>query len=155
MIFIILFISAASIGGLYFYFNNKLSMTKQQLLRTSNQFNTLRSKYNNSLKTFDNITIEFCAPLIKTAITKSNVYVYIAPTTDSAILRKLEVMMEVQILDKAINKNITWFYVSLPIDSIYNCRGWINSADFNNITTNKLPVKDIPNNSPKIYPYKK
>ena len=142
MIFIVLLISIAAICGIYFYFNNKISITKQQLLRTSNQFNNLRNKYNNSMKTLDNITLEFSPPSIKTAITKSNVNIHIAPTSDSAILRKLEVMMEVQILDKAINKNITWFYVSLPIDSIYNCRGWIKSSDFNNITTNDITKKN-------------
>ena len=38
--------------------------------------------------------------------------------------------MEVKILDSAIVNNETWFYVSLPIDTPYNCRGWINKNDF-------------------------
>ena len=43
--------------------------------------------------------------------------------------------MEVKILDSAIINNKTWFYVSLPIDTPYNCRGWINKCTFNSISS--------------------
>lgn len=51
--------------------------------------------------------------------------------------------MEVKILDSAIIDNRTWFYVSLPVDTLYNCRGWINENDFSLVYSLS---KDIPSN---------
>ena len=48
-------------------------------------------------------------------------------------VKVLDIKMEVKILDSAIIDDETWFYISLPIDSAYNCRGWINKNDFSYI----------------------
>ena len=54
--------------------------------------------------------------------------------------------MEVEILDSAIINNNTWFYVNLPIDSDYNCRGWIKKNDLSFIYQQNQT-------SPSIYKY--
>lgn len=69
-------------------------------------------------------------PTASKAITNNNTTVFLAPILDSPKIRVLDIKMEVKILDSAIINNKTWFYVSLPIDSTYNCRGWINKDDF-------------------------
>lgn len=115
---------------MYFYYEKKLTIAKKRILRTSNQFNNIRNEYRNSLIKNQNINIQFLTPTTKTAITNSNTTVFLAPTTDSPKVKVLNIKMEVKILDSAIINDKTWFYVNLPIDSNYNCRGWINKDDF-------------------------
>ena len=59
------------------------------------------------------------------------------------LVKNIRYKMEVKILDSAIIDNRTWFYVSLPVDTLYNCRGWINEDDFSLVYSLS---KDIPSN---------
>ncbi|WP_294390986.1 hypothetical protein [uncultured Clostridium sp.] len=122
LIFIIIF--------MYFYYEKKLTIAKKRILRTSNQFNNIRNEYRNALTKNQNINVEFVTPTVTRAITNNNTTVFLAPIIDSPKIRVLDIKMEVKILDSAIINNKTWFYVNLPIDSTYNCRGWINKNDF-------------------------
>ena len=115
---------------MYFYYEKKLTIAKKRILRTSNQFNNIRNEYRNALTKNQNINIQFLTPTAKAAITNSNTNVFLAPITDSPKVKMLNIKMEVKILDSAIINDKTWFYVNLPIDSNYNCRGWINKDDF-------------------------
>ena len=122
LIFIIIF--------MYFYYEKKLTIAKKRILRTSNQINNIRNEYRNSLTKNQNIDIQFLTPTAKAAITNINTTVFLAPLTDSPKVKVLNIKMEVKILDSAIINDKTWFYVNLPIDSNYNCRGWITEDDF-------------------------
>ena len=102
----------------------------RRILRTSNQFNNIRNEYRSALTKNQNINVQFLTPTASKAITNNNTTVFLAPILDSPKIRVLDIKMEVKILDSAIINNKTWFYVSLPIDSTYNCRGWINKDDF-------------------------
>ena len=115
---------------MYFYYEKKLTIAKKRILRTSNQFNNIRNEYRNALTKNQNINVQFLTPTFKIAITNNNTTVFLAPIIDSPKIRVLDIKMEVKILDSAIINDKTWFYVSLPIDSNYNCRGWINKNDF-------------------------
>ena len=115
---------------MYFYYEKKLTIAKKRILRTSNQFNNIRNEYRNALTKNQNINVEFVTPTVTRAITNNNTTVFLAPIIDSPKIRVLDIKMEVKILDSAIINNKTWFYVNLPIDSNYNCRGWINKDDF-------------------------
>lgn len=129
MKYFVILILVLTIILMYFYYEKKLTIAKKRILRTSNQFNNIRNEYRSSLTKNQNISIEFVSPTIKKAITKNNITVFIAPITDSPIIKVLNVKMEVEILDSAIINNATWFYVNLPIDDNFNCRGWINKND--------------------------
>ncbi|MDZ5016618.1 hypothetical protein GNF72_15555, partial [Clostridium perfringens] len=48
----------------------------------------------------------------------------------SQLIRKINIRMEVGILDSAEVTKQIWYYVNLPIDNCMNCRGWINSKEF-------------------------
>lgn len=122
LIFIIVF--------MYFYYEKKLTIAKNRILRTSNQLNNIRNEYRSALTKNQNINIEFLTPTVTRAITNDNATVFLAPILDSPKIKVLTIKMEVKILDSAIINNKTWFYVNLPIDSNYNCRGWINKDDF-------------------------
>ena len=115
---------------MYFYYEKKLTIAKKRILRTSNQFNNIRNEYRSALTKNQNINVQFLTPTASKAITNNNTTVFLAPILDSPKIRVLDIKMEVKILDSAIINNKTWFYVSLPIDSTYNCRGWINKDDF-------------------------
>ena len=118
------------IAFMYFYYEKKLTIAKNRILRTSNQFNNIRNEYRSALTKNQNINVQFLTPTASKAIKNNNTTVFLAPILDSPKIRVLDIKMEVKILDSAIINNKTWFYVSLPIDSTYNCRGWINKDDF-------------------------
>ena len=130
---------------MYFHYEKKLDIAKKRILRTSNQFNSIRNEYRNTLTKNQNINIQFLTPTAKSAITNSNTTVFLAPITDSPKVKILNIKMEVKILDSAIINNKTWFYVNLPIDSNYNCRGWINRDDFSFIYQQSQ-------STPSVYP---
>ena len=115
---------------MYFYYEKKLTIAKNRILRTSSQFNNIRNEYRNSISKTKHLNVKFVQPSITTAIANNKSTIFLAPTTDSPQLKTLDIKMEVKILDSAIINNKTWFYVNLPIDSTYNCRGWINKNDF-------------------------
>lgn len=115
---------------MYFYYEKKLTIAKNRILRTSSQFNNIRNEYRNSISKTKHLNVKFVQPSITTAIANNKSTIFLAPTTDSPQLKTLDIKMEVKILDSAIINDTTWFYVNLPIDSNYNCRGWITKDDF-------------------------
>lgn len=129
---------------MYFYYEKKLTIAKKRILRTSNQFNNIRNEYRSAVTKNQNIDIQFLTPTAKTAITNNKAIVFLAPIVDSPKVKILDIKMEVKILDSAVIDNKTWFYVNLPIDSTYNCRGWINKDDFSFIYNQSQ-------NKPSIY----
>ena len=128
---------------MYFYYEKKLTIAKNRILRTSSQFNNIRNEYRNSISKTKHLIVKFVQPSITTAIANNKSTIFLAPTTDSPQLKTLDIKMEVKILDSAIIDNRTWFYVSLPVDTLYNCRGWINENDFSLVYSLS---KDIPSN---------
>lgn len=128
---------------MYFYYEKKLTIAKNRILRTSSQFNNIRNEYRNSISKTKHLNVKFVQPSITTAIANNKSTIFLAPTTYSPQLKTLDIKMEVKILDSAIIDNRTWFYVSLPVDTLYNCRGWINENDFSLVYSLS---KDIPSN---------
>ena len=115
---------------MYFYYEKKLAIAKNRILITSIQFNNIRNEYRNSINKIKYLDVKFINPNITTAIANNKSIMFLAPTTDSPKLKILDIKMEVKILDSAIVNNKIWFYVSLPVDTLYNCHGWINEDDF-------------------------
>lgn len=140
MNYIIFLILISVIIFIYLYYEKKLAIAKKRLLRTSNQYNNIRNEYRNTLSKNKNINIKFITPPIKSAITNDKVTIFIAPINDSYKIKTLDIKMEVKILDCAIINNKTWFYVNLPVDSTYNCRGWINKDDLSLIYSQSKDV---------------
>lgn len=125
---------------MYFYYENKLTIAKDRIRRTTSQLNNLRNEYRNSIAKTKYLDVQFIRPSITTAIANTESIIFLAPTTDSPKLKTLNVKMEVKILDSAIISNETWFYVSLPVDTPYNCRGWINKNDFSFVCTTSQDI---------------
>lgn len=143
MKYIMFLILISVIIFMYLYYEKKLALAKKRLLRTSNQYNNIRNEYRSALSKNQNINIQFITPTIKSAITNSKATIFIAPINDSYQIKTLDIKMEVKILDCAIINNKTWFYVNLPVDSNYNCRGWINKNDISLVYSESKDISPI------------
>lgn len=115
------------IVGMYFYYERKITLTRKQIMLMSKQYKNNKNDLKNSF--YKNMHIEFLIPTSKKALTNNNVNIFLAPVNNSPIVNSLNIKMEVSLLDCALIDNNIWFYVSLPLDSKVNCRGWIEKKN--------------------------
>ena len=111
-------------------FDKKIAILKKQLLVANNQNTSLRVKIANYSSDREYLEIKYLMCTNNMGLINSNCNVFIAPLRSSCILNKSPVKMEVKLLDKAQIKGENWYYVSLPLDSNINSRGWVNENDF-------------------------
>lgn len=140
MKYLIFIILIAALVFTYLYFESKLALAKKQLLIASKQHSNQRSKNLYRQSSNSTFSVKFQYPSSKIGIVNSNSLLYLGPSFDSSILRKIEIKMEVQILDSAICNNKTWYYVNLPVDEDVNCRGWIKASDFSVFYSDNLNI---------------
>lgn len=129
---------------LVLYYEKKIFYYKKQLLIANNQIDRLQKKVPkiNSMKKNRGVQIKFSIPNSNMGIINENSKIYISPLESSELVQHINIKMEVKILDKAEIDNQIWYYISLPIDSNINSRGWVLQKNFscfygksNNITT--------------------
>lgn len=129
IIIVLLLILALALTILYF--DRKLVTLKQQYISLTKQYKNLREKYLKEYKLNNNILIKYSTPpTASTAITNANVSIYLAPLESCPIINTLNDKIEVTILDQAETNKEIWYYVSLPINSNINSKGWIKKCDF-------------------------
>ncbi|WP_300382413.1 hypothetical protein [Clostridium sp.] len=134
ILFILLLITSSSNVYLYFSYGKKNLLLKRQLSITLKQYDMLKSK-NKSIKDNERkldkpIEIRFSIPNYKSGIVNSNSNLFIAPLSNSNVLRNLTQTTEVSILDFSEINTDTWYYVNIPNFNNINSRGWINSKNF-------------------------
>lgn len=112
------------------YYDKKEAMLKHQLLATQNYNKNLKEQLKKYGKISDDIEIKFSIPSVTLGIIKEYSNVLLCPLDSSIIVCKQPIKMEVEIIDKAEISNTSWYYVSLPIDSNINCRGWVKEENF-------------------------
>ena len=139
MILFLFLILILMIVLIYVYYNKKISLLKNQLFLTTSQYNKLKEKYNSYCD--ENIEIKFKVPDWSSALLNINTSVFLAPSTSSPLVKKTNILMEVKLLDSAIINNSTWFYISLPMDGEYNCRGWIQDHNLTKFSANNILLK--------------
>lgn len=115
---------------LVYNYENKISLIKKQLIASQKQFLTLKSKYN-ELNTLQNTPSIIFLDLteLKGLLTKDSI-VYLYPNELAPTLQVLYMSMEVSILDKSLFNETIWYYVSLPLDTNINSRGWVKETSF-------------------------
>lgn len=143
LIFLLLILSLAYT---YFFYNRKLELLKKQLMLTTTKYSSTKNKYNNDIRSSNNISIKFVIPSYKGATLKSNSKLYISPLLTSNILNSFNSNIEIAILDCAEVNNETWFYVNTPSKDNINCRGWINSNDISIFYSNSSSINKVNNN---------
>lgn len=117
---------------LVLYYEKKLFYYKKQLLIANNQINRLQKRVPkiNSMKKNGVVHIKFSVPNSNMGIINENSNVYISPLESSELVQHININMEVKILDKAQINCENWYYISLPIDSDINSRGWVLERNF-------------------------
>lgn len=130
MKYVIFLILILCIVFIFISFDKKVAILKKQLLVANNQNTSLRAKVANYSSDRECVQIKFFMCPCNTGLINSNCNVFIAPLRSSCILNKSPVKMEVKLLDKAHVRGENWYYVSLPLDSNINSRGWVNENDF-------------------------
>lgn len=117
---------------LVLYYEKKIFYYKKQLLIANNQIDRLQKKVPkiNSMKKNRGVQIKFSIPNSNMGIINENSKIYISPLESSELVQHINIKMEVKILDKAEINNQIWYYISLPIDSNINSRGWILQENF-------------------------
>lgn len=123
-----------------FYYENKLVTLRRQLLVANSQNNNLRGKYTRATKRKEKLQIRYLQPSSSLGITKEGTSLYASPLEDSDVLQQPNIKMEVRILDKAEVFKQVWYYISLPVDTNINSRGWVKHSDFTLIYNNSKNV---------------
>lgn len=132
MKYIIFILLILVIVFLVLYYERKLFSCRKQLLIANNQINSLKQrvpKINSGSKN-KKFEIKFSAPNSNMGIIKENSNIYISPLESSELVQHINIKMEVKILDKAEINSEHWYYISLPMDSNINSRGWIPQKSF-------------------------
>lgn len=140
IIIILLLILALALTILYF--DRKLIASKQQYISLTKQYKNLREKYLKEYKSINNILVKYNTPTTSTAITNANVSIYLAPLESCPIINTLNDKVQVTILDQAETNMEIWYYVSLPINTNINSKGWMKKCDFSLILN---PSSDLVN----------
>ncbi|GAA0078938.1 hypothetical protein UT300005_33170 [Clostridium sp. CTA-5] len=128
-------------GGVFFLissYEQKLSNLHHQLVISKNQLSKLQKEYKNLTSFKKDFSIKFLNVDKHSGIVAKDSLLYLSPTNLSPTLQKLNIAMEVCILDKVVYDNDVWYYVALPIDSNINSRGWVLEncfSGFSNETT--------------------
>lgn len=132
MKYIIFILLILVIVFLVLYYERKLFSCRKQLLIANNQINSLRQRVpkTNPHKKNKKFEIKFSAPNSNMGIINENSNIYISPLKSSELVQHIDIKMEVKILDKAELNSEHWYYISLPMDSNINSRGWIPQRSF-------------------------
>ena len=120
ILFILLILAAL---GSSYYFTNKMSVQRKQILLLKYQNNNLKhiSKTNKN----KNVTVEYIFPICDEGIVKKKCELFISPIEDSAVLNFLSESTLVKIQDSATINNQLWYEVSLLVEERVNNKGWI------------------------------
>ncbi|MBW6411476.1 hypothetical protein KYD98_15415 [Clostridium sp. YB-6] len=124
-------------GGMFFLissYEQKLSNLHHQLVVSKNQLSKLQKEYKDLTSFKKDFSIKFINVDKHSGIVAKDSLLYLSPTNLSPILQKLNIAMEVRILDKVLYDNDVWYYVALPIDTDINSRGWVLESCFSNFS---------------------
>ncbi|GFP78536.1 MULTISPECIES: hypothetical protein [Clostridium] len=127
---IIIFLLILVIACMYLYFDRKLSFSRQQYLLLSNQHKALREKYNSLNSSLTNISIRYLNTTTSNGVTLEGVFLMLSPLEKGPIINKITQKLQVRILEEAEVSNQIWYFVSLPLNTDFNSKGWLRKSDF-------------------------
>ncbi|AWZ49612.1 hypothetical protein [Hathewaya limosa] len=139
MIFTILLIIILICALIYMYYTyeNAIYNLKNQLTLSNSQNLKLKSTLLENTDNFSNLTINFSNPEFSHAIINQKCYIYLCPLENSPIINILEQGIEINLLAIAEVQDLTWYEISLKIESNnINSRGWILEECINKLNLN-------------------
>lgn len=140
MLTIIVLLLILALAGMFLYFDRKLSLTKHQMLLISKQNKELKDKLLSASKVNKELFIRYSLTTPSDGITQSNASLFIAPYENSIKINLISEKLAVKIQEEAEVNNETWYFVSLPISTNVNSKGWMKKSDFSLIFSSSKDV---------------
>lgn len=140
MSIIIILLLLLALAYTYLYFDRKLIATRHQLFFINKQYKALKNKYSTQHRNSPNVYVKYSIPSCSSGVTQSNATLFLAPIDTSPTINNINEKLQVTILDEAEVNNEKWFFVSLPLSTNVNSKGWIRKTDFSLIFSNSKEV---------------
>lgn len=125
---------------MFLYFDRKLSLTKHKIFLLSRQNKELKDKLLSASKVNTEIFIRYSLSSPSDGVTQRNASVFIAPYENSSKINLVSEKLAVKIQEEAVVNNEVWYFVSLPIGTNVNSKGWMKKSDFSLIFSSSKDV---------------
>ena len=144
MVFVLLLLLFLFLGGGSFFFlktydEKYVALQKSNLLLKS-QLSKIKEKYDILDSSTQNCNLEFLTVNNHYGLLPKNTIVRISPSNNSCIVKKIDMGMQVGILEKVRTNDSTWYYVALPLDININSRGWVEEFSFSEISNSPIEI---------------
>lgn len=144
MTFILLLLIILSLGGGGFYFlktydQKYIALQKSNLLLKS-QLAKIKEKYDLLDSSTQSCNIEFLTVDNHYGLLPTDTIIRISPSNNSCIVKKIDMGMQVGILEKVRRYDSTWYYVALPLETNVNSRGWVEEYAFSEISNSPIEI---------------
>lgn len=144
MAFILLLLLILFLGGGVFFFLKSydekfIALQKSNLLLKS-QLAKIKEKYDLIDSSTKNCNIEFLTVDNHYGLLPENTIIRISPSNNSCIINKINMEMQVSILEKVLIENSTWYYVALPLETNINSKGWVEEYSFSEISNSPIEL---------------
>ena len=144
MAFILLLLLILFLGGGLFFFLKSydekfIALQKSNLLLKS-QLAKIKEKYDLIDSSTKNCNIEFLTVDNHYGLLPENTIIRISPSNNSCIINKINMEMQVSILEKVLIENSTWYYVALPLETNINSKGWVEEYSFSEISNSPIEL---------------
>lgn len=139
LLLLILFIGG---GGLFFLksFDEKYIALQKSNMLLKSQLAQIKSKYELLDSSTKNCNIEFLSVDNHYGLLPKDTIIRISPSNNSCIVKKIDIGMQVGILEKVHSNDSTWYYVALPVDINVNSRGWVEENAFSEISNSPIEI---------------
>ena len=144
MAYILLLLLILFLGGGVFFFLKSydekfIALQKSNLLLKS-QLAKIKEKYDLIDSSTKNCNIEFLTVDNHYGLLPENTIIRISPSNNSCIINKINMEMQVSILEKVLIENSTWYYVALPLETNINSKGWVEEYSFSEISNSPIEL---------------
>lgn len=146
MIFILILLIILFLGGSGAFFlksfdEKYVALQKNNLLLKS-QISKIQEKYDLLDSSTKNCKLEFLTVDNHYGLLPKETIIRISPLNNSCILEKIDVGMQVGILEKVKSNDSIWYYVVLPVENNINSRGWVEEFSFSEIYDSKTEISE-------------
>lgn len=144
MAFILLLLLILFLGGGGFYFlksyDEKFVTLQKSNLLLKSQLSKIKEKYELLDSSTQNCNIEFLTVDNHYGLLPKGTILRISPSNNSCIVNKINIGMQVGILEKVRTDDFTWYYVALPLQINVNSRGWVEEHAFSEISNSPIEI---------------
>ena len=146
MMFILILLIIILIGGSGAFFlksfdEKYVALQKNNLLLKS-QISKIQEKYDLLDSSTKKCKLEFLNVDNNYGLLPKETIIRVSPLNNSCILKKIDIGMQVGILEKVKSNDSIWYYVVLPLENNINSRGWVEEFSFSEIYHSKTEISE-------------